>query len=265
MAANRRKRPELTRAAPTRRFANIFGQTQRGAPDATPPSEPSNDAAARGADLGYQVIEEYMRQGQAFARAAWAPYLPQGRREGTDPRALTERMVQYASDLASVWVQYVQVMTSQGPTAGASKPSPQHSTPGAGLGAFDVGGEAQAPPKPSGSTESPVAQPVARDGASVDASPIRLSLEIASKRPAKVNVDLRRPIASTSPRAYDLRARDATIPRIAEVSIEIGSSAEDVLVRIVIPDDQPAATYSGLVVDETTNLPLGTLTVQIVE
>jgi hypothetical protein len=215
--------------------------------------------------MGYQVIEEYMRQGQAFARAAWAPYMPQERPEGGDARALTERMFQYASDLATVWLQYVQVMTAQTSGAGTPKSSSERAAPGAGIGGFDLGTKPAAPTEPPAWGGRPVGKAGAPDGASTQAASGKVSIEIACRRRAKVNVDLRGPIANASPCAHDLRARDSSLPRITEVSIETAPPTDDVLVRIVVPDEQPPATYSGLIVDDITNLPMGTLTVQILE
>jgi hypothetical protein len=227
---------------------------------------------SRGADLGYQVIEEYMRQGQAFARATWAPYMPQERREGVDARALTERMFQYASDFANVFMQYMELMTASGARGGAARAPAERGVPGAGLGGFDLGTRPAAPPpseprasggRPSGGR--PVVEKPSPDGTMAETARTPVSIEIASKRRAKVNVDLRRPVANGSLCAHDLRARNPSFPRITGVSIETTPQTGEVLVKIAVPEEQPAATYTGVIVDEVTNVPLGTLTVQILE
>ncbi len=82
MSSPKHKKPELERREPIRNFSGVFGSPQNrgasgGAPGIGAPPSPA-DAVFRGVDMGYRVIEQYMRQGQAFARAGWPPRVPGG-------------------------------------------------------------------------------------------------------------------------------------------------------------------------------------------
>jgi hypothetical protein len=205
---------------------------------------------SRGVDLGYQVIEEYMRQGQDFARAAWSSS-PVGEALGADPRRLTERMFQYASDLASTWLEYTQ-MTMAGAPLGRPAPTPGQRRPEGAVGGFDIDGPP--PSQPSPGTDG-------RQGAAALDAPV-VALDIASKRRVQVTADLRPSAGRGTLMAHDLRAANPALPRIGGVKV----AREDdgtLVVRVVIPDDCPAAIYSGLIVDEESNLPRGTLSVRV--
>ena len=67
---------EPDRQAPIRSFRGASGQVGTATAPAGAPhgGAPSNDSIAeRGAELGYRVIDEYMRQGQAFAARRHRP------------------------------------------------------------------------------------------------------------------------------------------------------------------------------------------------
>jgi hypothetical protein len=245
--------PRLKRTAPVRHWNGLFGpppdapSSDGGAPPSTDPRPPAS-GVARGVEMGYRVIDEYMRQGEAFARSngssrsAGGPPL-------MDPRKLTERMVEYASDLASTWLEFVQATmppASKTPVAQPARTDP---------GGFDIG----LGPSHGGNAEpSRVATPAT-------AAPWRTSIEIASKRRAEVTLDLEPDDDGAPLCAHDLRARDPEIPRIPGVTVVASGSDRRVLVRIHVPDDQPAATYTGVIVEDASNLPKGTLTVRILE
>jgi hypothetical protein len=249
----RPKMPRLRRTGPIRNWGGLFGaprdaSTTDGATPSPPGPTPPATAVARGVDLGYRVIEEYMRQGEAFARANGSARSP-GSPAAMDPRKLTERMVEYASDLASTWLEFVQATmppASTGAAAARTRADP---------GGFDIGGAAQ----PRG--ESPNPAPETR----ASGLPWRTSIEIASRRRAEVTLDLARDIGDAPLCAHDLRARDPEIPRIRGITVLASPSDHRVLVRISVPDDQPPSIYTGVIVEDASNRPLGTLSVRIFE
>src|ERR1700691_5129885 len=75
MSAERRTKPALDRYEPNRMFAGVFGPSVNGIGSAggqAPARQASpGDPVSRGVDVGYRVIDEYMRQGQAFAKTIW--------------------------------------------------------------------------------------------------------------------------------------------------------------------------------------------------
>src|SRR5438477_448898 len=60
---------------------------------------------------------------------------------------------------------------------------------------------------------------------------------------------------------HGLRAVDPAKPRLADVSIV--ADGDQVTVRVRVPPDVPAAVYNGLIVDEETSRPAGTVSVRI--
>jgi hypothetical protein len=208
------------------------------------------------------VIEEYIRQGQAFARAAWDPYRPQAPRANTDARRLAERVYQYASDLAAVWLEYVRVTAAQAPVGAASRSPAAYADESFHIGGFDLGG----PETLAHSAQDAAAPPPTRDGGGAaveDDASTEIAVEILSRRRATVCVDLK-PASVCLPLAvHALRAKEPQVPRISDVVIERKPSENRVLLRINVAPDQPSATYVGLIVDDETNLPRGTVTVRI--
>src|SRR5438552_3371838 len=57
------------------------------------------------------------------------------------------------------------------------------------------------------------------------------------------------------------RSVDPAKPRLADVSIV--ADGDQVTVRVRVPPDVPAAVYNGLIVDEETSRPAGTVSVRI--
>jgi hypothetical protein len=163
-------------------------------------------------------------------------------------------MYQYASDLAGAWLEYLQVTMAQAPYV----PVPR-SPPGPRVGGFGVGVNAA----PASSTEGPATRVDRGHGQA--AVPPTVSVQIASKRRTEVTADLKPGSAQDSLAILDLRARDAALPRISGVAIEATRSENRVTVRIEVSDEHRPAIYTGLIVDDATNLPRGTLTVRVFE
>jgi hypothetical protein len=65
--------------------------------------------------------------------------------------------------------------------------------------------------------------------------------------------------------AQALRAVDPDKPKLSDVAVAGGKGDEPVVVRIRVPAGQPAGVYNGLLIDEETNRPAGTLSVRIAE
>src|SRR5262249_1880944 len=94
--------------------------------------------------------------------------------------------------------------------------------------------------------------------------PTRVRIEIASVRPTEVSLDLR-PYSGERPLVvHSLRAVDADKPRLTDVSFRAAAADDPASLRIAVPDDQPAGIYNGLIVDEETGRPLGTLSVRVI-
>jgi hypothetical protein len=238
------KRPEPERTQPNRAWSGVFGASRHagngvgrgangngGAGTSGPaPSGglPGQDAIRRGVDLGYKVIDEYLKQGQAFASTVAAPSLPGGF-AGQDLSQMTEQMFKYASDFASMWMQAMGMILANGPSG------------------------ARPPGAPSTATV-----PAAGTAASAPA-PARAAVELNTRRQARAALE----IGSLSPPGTvavpALRAEDGA--RLEGVTVAPGDGGP--VVRIRISGGQAAGVYTGPVVDAATNLPVGKLTVWI--
>jgi hypothetical protein len=258
MSSPRTKRPELERQAPIRKLGgslepamNGVGSAETGGEsDASPPP----DIVTRGVELGYRVIEDYMRQGQTFARTAASQRAP-SETPAPDPKKLTERMFQYASDLAAVWLEYAQTSMGQQPASGVSTahPAAPH------VGGFDMGPGAAS----TGASAPPMHGSYAPSRASLGVPAV--SVDIVSNRRTEVTVELRAGAAQSGLSAHHLRRRDLETSRISGVTIDCMPAENRVVVRLEVLDDHPAGTYTGLIVDSESNLPQGTLSVRVHE
>jgi hypothetical protein len=249
------KKQEVGRTQPIRNWGVLFEQQGR-----PPPQTPPRDSVSHGVEMGYQVVEEYLRQGQNVARAMWAPALG-GTPPGDGLQSQMGALLRTFADFASLWMGLMGKVA----VGGAPAREPGVTPPVGTAGPFSAGaapGPAESakaspsePPVTPASPEAPVVQVGAPPG---------LTLDLDSTRRTEVSVELRpRPFDQTF-RVHDLRAAEPALPRIRGVTIEAVPEEERVAIRIRIPDDQPPGTYSGIILDERTGLPRGTLCVRVV-
>ena len=138
-APNRHKRPELERSEPIRNWSGMFGvrppnghepqsveEPREASSDPSRRAQPSgpavpNDPVSRGVDLGYRVIEQYLQQGQAFARAV-APGRGNGWPGMTDPQRFTEQLARSTYELADTLLGFVSAAGGWPSAAGPRAP-----------------------------------------------------------------------------------------------------------------------------------------------
>jgi hypothetical protein len=150
-------------------------------------------------------------------------------------------MAQYASDFLGVWFEMLELATagsaarrtekSNGDAASVSPPTPAPAPP-------------RAPREPS-------------------AERTRVRIEVVSAKPAEVSLDLVPDAGRASLVVHALRAVDPEKPRLADVVLERGAGGEPLTLRIRVPADQPPGVYNGLIIDEQTNRPAGTVSVRL--
>lgn len=183
--------------------------------------------AARGVELGYQVIEEHIRQGREQAART-------SRQQGShletltaDLQVLTERSLIYVNDAMSLGMKLLGAITQSAPAPPADGWDPSATT-----------AERMAPPPPA------------------------MSVAVASRRAAEVQLDLHPHVDQVENMTCDgLRARDTSRPVIDQVRLMMNGGAP--VLRVEVDDEQPADLYTGLLVDSASGRPLGTLTVRI--
>jgi hypothetical protein len=238
------------------------------------PQGPS-DVVSRGVATGYRVIEEYMRQGQNVARTIWGGAGGSGGGAAfsglpgmEDPQQRMEGMARYATQMASLWMDMMSLVIPG--ALGAYAPPPAGTA-----GPFSMGGDPPRAPSPQAARAAPAAPwpgaapaaaspPVAT--APIDArggEPTAVVVEVESSRPTEISLDLRPRSLGLALRIHDLRAPEADKPRLEHVTIAADAEQERVKVSVRVPEGQPAGVYSGIILDERTSLPRGTLTVRI--
>ncbi len=253
----RARRPKLPRSEPHRSFAGVFSPASppngsgagRGKPGGSPrPSARKTPGVSGGVAVGYQVIEDYIRQGQQFARKFWsaAPGAPANARDN-----IADRMVRSASDLASLFSEFLQTVT----VPADRRPPGSAPIPDFGL---------PKPGQPRAARPERPANPAPNGGASaVAAAAPAIWIDVRSRRPVEVSVDLRPGPPALRLIAHDLRAAGVTSARVKAPRIEVRPNEHRVIVRLQIRDGQPAGVYSGTILDGGTNLPRGTVAVRI--
>ena len=182
-----------------------------------------SDAVAHGARLGYSVIQEQIREGRRVAQQLSQVSLG-GDRGGNDIGRLIQRMLNFSTDFGALLVEVTEAMLR---TSGGPDGRREH--------------------RPDGKTASHV-----HNGATT-----QLSVEIEGRGRSKVTLDLGAKAATGSLAVPALYALDGESAPLTQISFEPHT------LRVQIPDDQPAGTYTGVVVDPHTNEPRGTLSVEL--
>lgn len=248
------KRPKLDRTRPIRGWGTLLGAAEKAAGGrsdggSTKPlgSGALNDVVSRSVDLGYRVIDEYIRQGQKAAQRF------NDRSYGAnavtnDMQEIATRMAQYASDFAALWFEFMEAAAA---SAGGWPPPPP-----------PPANESKRPARASKEPGMPPATaPAPAEGDGVDLTRVRIA--VTSPHPTEVSLDLRPHISGRRLVVQSLRAVDPDKPRLSDVTIEDGVSDEPLTLRIRVPMGQPAGVYNALIIDEETSRPVGTVSLRI--
>ena len=97
----------------------------------------------------------------------------------------------------------------------------------------------------------------------VPAPSLAVPLDIASARPTRVTLNLQPGAPLASLQVLTMRAGDASKPPLMDVSFQAGGALP--VLRIRVPNEQPADVYHGVVCDPQSGAMLGTLSVEIRE
>jgi hypothetical protein len=222
-------RPEPDRTDPIRAWRSLLGA----ATDGGARGGELNDVVARSVDLGYRIVDEYIRQGQKAAqRVSTRSYAPET--ATGDFQEMSSRLAQYSSDFLRLWMEFVDVSVR--------------------------GNASRAAPTPNGDPVTP------QGGASEAAAPAPgVRVEIVASRPTNVSVDLRPQAHRARLTARPLHAVDPDKPPLTSVTLFRDAPDGALTVRVEVPDEHPAGVYHGVVLDEDANAPVGTLSVRIAD
>lgn len=277
----RRRRPEPARTAPHRHAATLLRasvppacETAGAWADAATPADAdavhAEGPVALGVRLGYQVIEEQILLGQKLARrlgrkasqavggagAAWAAGGAASAAEsapaaGAAPGAagagaagefneLLDRVVHLYKDLGALCFDAVETV-ARNPVLRA------------GVARLAAGAAAVAP----------AARTDTGTSAEANAGAGSFAVDILCSRRVQVTLDLRLRQGQGAPLVHALHAGDPAVPPLTGVHLQPGTPHAGPLLQLIIADTQPAATYTGVVVDSASNEPRGTLVVRV--
>jgi hypothetical protein len=254
----RAQKPSLKRSKPIRSWSKAFG----GAASTAKSAKTVNGTVADGVRLGYRVIDDYLTKGQEAARSLGGAGGETLKAASTEVQRLTQRMFQYASDLAGAWMELVQTMTANGLASeeaarknGEARGSTRVAAPERASAAQPRSGGRAAAGRPDAAEAAEVAD--------VSDLPCLVSLEIDSPMPTETTVDLRRRALQQPLEVQPLASDGPKSARIGGVSISALPRVGRALVRIRVPPKQPPGLYRGLIIDRDTNLPCGTLAIRV--
>jgi hypothetical protein len=222
-------RPEAERKNPVRNWSVLTqGAPQAAAPPPRSEQEPSSEphtGSEHGAHLGYRVVDEYLRQGQEMAsRFGWDA----GAGLGMGGLGMGAGSFQGLSERlvrdGMLWLEHLARLAApaDGQEASPRETSPRGEPAGAGTA---------------------------------------LAVEVASRLPAEVSLDLNAGVEGRVLGVHDLRAPDPDLPPITPVELARTSGGWRVSVRV--GPAQPPARYSGVVFDRESGDVCGTLSVHV--
>lgn len=228
---DRIRRPTAERVQPLRRFGDAIGLGAGAAADGGAAGPDAGDTAARAVELGYRVVDEYIRQGQKAARRfndrSAGPAAVTG-----DLQEVVSRMAQFTTEWVGLWVDLAQRLGAGG-LPGAMMPE--------GRGA-----------------PAPAAAPMAA-AAVVD----RVRIDLVAAAPVEVSVDLRPDALRLPLVAHALRAVDPALPRLAAPVFTPAADGQPAALRVEVPAGHPSGVYSGVIVEADGNRPAGTVSVRV--
>jgi len=195
-----------------------------------------DDVVTRGVKLGYKVIEDYLRQGQRSAERFREALQKGCSKEGKGEEAI-DGLLRLYKDMNDLWIDAVGVILRSPPLLSWFNGTEQRN-----------GAAAPSRGKVPGSING------AEGG---------LAIEIVSKRRTQVTLDLRPHPQRYIPLLYALHAPNPRIPPLTEMAFRLDKKTKGPILQIKIPDRQPAALYTGVVIDKHTHEPRGMLSVRV--
>lgn len=196
-------------------------------------------AVAHGVELGYRVIDRYVRQGQRAAERLNSG--GHGNASDCDSDAsvgdLRENLEELVERLLRLTVSLIPQRTEVEEVLGWGRD-------------FVRGLLRQWIPNPSG------------DGAPADGNK-HVSVEVSSSRPIRVTLDLRARTNRLTLMGQGLRAVNSQAQLLGGVAFVDSDEDDCPVVRIRVADDQPTGNYTGVVTDAQSGEPCGTLSVRV--
>ena len=238
MKDRRLHREDPTRTAPIRNFAKLYRRTDFNGANPKKPvaSEKVKRTAApgplvEGVELAYSVIDKYIAEGRQTAEGlSSGPYTT--RIANDNLQGLLERLLRFQAEILPLFIDTVASLVTVQPSQNGHVST--------------QGGQ----PHSNGTKDSTL-RPVA--------------IEVASRRPAQVSLDLRPDCETQSLVALSVNSIDDKKPAITGVSFMPDNIRGHLNLVIRIADDQPSGIYTGVIVDRNSGDTRGTLSIRIAE
>ncbi|HET7545654.1 MAG TPA: hypothetical protein VFK05_37560 [Polyangiaceae bacterium] len=274
--ADRITRPEPDRTGPHRAFVGTAPSTPAATSsgrydptaDANSAFADSRETAYEAVNNAYSVIDEYMRQGQKIAEGLWMPTV--GANSGAPkPLNAAEHLMRAFGDMTLAWAELMQQFsTGAGLLGGANAlmpfGRPRVDQPTGGAGAFTAGRVARdatvpaAPAAPAPATRPAVPPPMTHAGATTQT----IAVSVVASRPVEVSVELNGAPELARLVATALRAANNAAPALAEPELRLSEGGAASL-RVVVPEQQAAGVYNGLLLDRESQRARGTITLVV--
>jgi hypothetical protein len=248
----RLRRPKLERTQPIRSWSTLFEAPGPIGGQLIPAVDGGQGPAlgavvSRSVELAYRVVDDYIRRGQQTAqRIGERSYDVQA--VTSDLQDIAVRTFQFASDFATLWLDLLQRAATD--SAGfRPRPAP--------------GGAAAPPPSPMASPPAASSSVAATPGETPRRSPVRMQVHVSTTQPTEVTLDLSPEVIGPRLVVPALRAVDPATPHLTDLGVRPEADGQPPTLWITVPAGQPAGVYSGVMVDEPTSRPVGTVRVRI--
>lgn len=302
MDRNRIRRRDPARTAPIRSAANVFRQPVPDGPEDWDRDDGEPDVAAQGVREGYRVLWEQIRRGRRVASELGDPDAFRGRRRRYDEdfdeepprrrsgapgfvqeqlRRTTETLREIADELASrrpsplrLGESTLSFYAESGldlallgfELLGSALPGLSREVDRGVERGFDEFMEAAELPEE-------IAEELAADASDWRPGPsspteiqenVSIPIVVWSSRPTRIELIMEPSAQGGLLALQTLRAEYPNTPPLLEVAF-VPIVCGPTILRIRVPDRQPAGRYSGKVVDDETGQPVGTLSVEVLE
>ena len=221
-------------------------------PPKSPISESVQQAISNMVQLSSTVIEEQIRAGQTAA-ARLRDGMTNSRQLNTDVSMMVENLVATTKDVGATWLELLSIVVR---SIGAKSP---------GSGAPD-GSRRTDTTQPTTRTQTGASNGVQTVSNVTPADPMTTAeppqIVVTGSGVKNVTLDLRPPSPRFVPLVHELLAGD---PKhgLRDVKFKLAADKTHVVLTINVPPGQPAGTYTGAIVDSSTNQPGGTVSVTV--
>jgi hypothetical protein len=197
--------------------------------------------------MAYRVADEQIAAGQRVAsQINDQAYDFNG--AGDDLQEMTKRFWRFGQDFVTLWFD-----------AASRFPGGAWGPPTNGANGASASGEARSARAANG--RGPAEGTGPNGGRSHVHAPVLV--EIASRQKARVSVDLQRDCAGEALQTHGVRSLDRALPPIIDIVYVPAVGEEPATLCVTVPDDQPPGDYTGVLLNKSGDVVVGSLVVRI--